>query len=247
MKRFLLYTFLLFAFNLSAQDAQRAFEHNFFAGLNIGASAPLSLPATIREINAYVPGFNPSLGYECVYYLKGKWRAGAGVKLDYKGMTVKDRVMYMRTKITVESGSSTGGFEGYFTGDNETEVHNAYLSFPVNMIYDFNSRWRMKLGGYAAWLIKSGFSGNVSNGYMRNETPVGEKIIIDHASFDLGKEQNTWDFGVNAACERSIGKNFGVAAGLMWGLRPLFSSANSSMDFKMYNVYGTLGAIYKIR
>lgn len=243
MKPIFIYFSLLLTVTVNAQSK---LEHNIIAGLNIGAVAPVSLPATIREINTYYPAFSPSLGYECLYHIKGGWSMGAAVKLDYKGMTVKDKVMYMYTKITVESGSSTGSFEGYFTGSNETNVRNAYVTLPLYAVYDFNNHWRLKLGGYAAWLFSSSFTGNVSDGYMRNGSPLGEKVIINKASFDLGNEQHQWDFGVKAGGERLVGKKLAVMGNLMWGLRPLFSPASSSMDFKMYNIFLTLGVTYRI-
>jgi hypothetical protein len=249
MKQVLLSFFLVISFGLIAQqDKTHRFEHNIMGCFHIGASTPVSLPATIREINGYKPGLAPSVGYDCVYHLRKKWSVGSGVRFDYKGMTVKDKVMYMRTRITVESGSSTGTFEGYFTGKNETRVHNAYLTLPLYVGYDINAKWRLKFGGYAAWLANSVFDGNVSDGYMRNETPMGEKIMINYASFNLTSEQNKWDFGLNAGADRVVmGKvnQLAVTGVLFWGLRPVLSQNNSSMDFKMYNIYLMLGVVYR--
>jgi len=252
MKKILLYFLLVLSIESIAQsDSTRRkypapFEHDLFLGFNVGATTPLSLPATIRKIDSWSPAFNPSLGYEFLLHIRRGWRLGIGAKIDYKGMTVKDKVMYMHTKITVENGSSTGVFEGDFSGRNKTVIRNAYMTFPLYVAYNFNYKWRVKLGGYAAYLFRPSFKGKVYDGYMRNGSSLGEKIIVTEASFDLSAEQKKWDSGIMMAGERLIGKHLGIMGNFTWGLQPLFPKNNSSMDFKMYNFYLTLGLCYRL-
>lgn len=222
-------------------------EHNIIAGFNFGAASPVPLPATIREIKGYSPAFSPAFGYEMVYRYSGKWGIGAAVKLDFKGMTVKDRVMYMRTSIRVEEGSSTGSFSGYFSGMNKTLINNGYLSLPLYATYDFNGKWRGKAGIYVSWLFSGSFKGNVSDGYMRNGSHTGEKITINSATFDLSDQQNAMDYGFNLGAERLLGKRLAAMASFSCGLNPLLKAQNNSMDFKMYNLFLAIGVNYRIK
>lgn len=250
MKRLICYMLLCCpAFGFAQETNENShtrIEHNIIAGFNFGAATPVPLPATIREIKSYSPAFSPTIGYEAVYHCSEKWGISAGIKLDFKGMTVKDRVMYMRTSITVQGGSSTGSFSGYFSGMNETNINNGYLTVPLNATYDFNSKWRGKAGIYAAWLFSRSFKGNVSDGYMRNGSYTGEKIIIDKATFDLSEDQNSIDFGLNIGAERLVGKRLAVMTNFSWGLNPLFKKQNSTMDFNMYHIFLAVGVNYRI-
>ncbi|MCW3465664.1 porin family protein [Chitinophaga nivalis] len=233
--------------NGQAQTKKEAFkpvlEHRILAGFNFGATAPVSLPNTIRKINSYWPEFCPSLGYELSYRATSKWGAAVGVKLDYKGMGVKDNVQYFPTIITMNDG---GSFAGDFTGENKTTVRNAYVSFPVSAVFTPNDNWRFNLGGYVAWLFSSNFYGDVTNGYIREGGSTGAKINVDKATFDFGKEMRTFDCGLQGGAAYRVGRNLSVNGNLAWGLRPVFNSDFKGMDFPMYNIYLTLGVAYKI-
>ncbi len=249
MSKFLIYCLFIFSLSASAQQDTSSihrFEHGISLGVNIGASSPLSFPATIRKINSWSPHFNPALGYECLYHATSRLGTGLGVRLDFKGMTVKDEVMYMHTKIILHNGSTTEITEGYFTGSNETNIQNTYLTFPVFVAYDPSPKWRFKLGAYVAVLLDSKFTGTVANGYLRKETPLGEKVLIDRTTFDLSAEQNKWDMGIHLSGQRLVSQKVAIATSFAWGLTPLFPKDKRSMDFNMYNLYLTVGGVYKI-
>lgn len=251
MRSFFVFSCLLVlsaTFHVQAQDSTKAssssskWEHNVAVGLNIGATAPVPIPDNVREIKSYSPQFNPKLGYELLYHFHAKWGVGIGAYLDYKGMATKSEVLYLNTIIT----SDDAEFKGTFSGSNETTVKNAYLSFPVHASYDFNNRWRVRLGMYAAWLLSSSFKGDVSDGYIRNGGPTGEKVLISEATFDFSKEVNSFDFGLHGGGQMKVWKNLAINADLSWGLKPIFPSSFEGTEFKMYNIYGLLGLVYKI-
>ncbi|NIG56173.1 outer membrane beta-barrel protein [Chitinophaga sp. Cy-1792] len=241
---------LLLAFGqVQAQDSTNFrphFEHRIDAGFNFGATTPVGIPATIRSIDAFWPEFCPALGYELSYMLHPKWGVSLGVKLDYKGMGTKDHVQYFPTIITVQDGSSTGTFEGIFTGQNKTTIKNTYFTVPFGAVFHPNINWRFTLGGYVAWKFSSNFYGDVSNGYIRNGGPTGEKILVDHATFDFSNEVRNFDAGLNGSVERRVGKRLSVMGDLSWGLRPIFSSDFKGLDFPLYNIYLMLGVSYRI-
>ncbi len=218
-------------------------QHSIQAGLNFGASAPLSFPDNIRKIDAWWPAFAPSLGYELLYNIDRKWGVAAAIKMDMKGMYVKDEVLYLHTIITTDGG---GKFEGAFSGTNETRVRNAYVSVPISAVFSPDKNWKVKLGIYGAWLFSSNFKGTVSNGYIRNGGSLGEKVDIATATFDFGHQMNEFDWGLQAGGERMVGKHIAVMGNLSWGLRPLFPTSFEGMDFKLYNIYLTLGLRYTL-
>jgi hypothetical protein len=218
-------------------------EHRIIAGFNFGAAAPVGFPNTIRKIDAYWPQFCPVLGYELGYQVSEKWGAAIGVKMDYKGMGTKDEVMYFHTIITTDDG---GRFEGDFTGKNKTIVKNAYVTFPISATFTPNTRWRINLGGYLSWLFSSNFYGTVSDGYIRKGNSLGEKVIINEASFDFGGNVRGFDVGIQGGGAYRVGKRLSVDANMNWGLRPLFPDDFRGLDFPLYNIFMTLGVNYKI-
>ncbi|RAJ07013.1 outer membrane protein with beta-barrel domain [Chitinophaga skermanii] len=221
-------------------------EHRIIAGFNFGGTTPVPLPNTIRKIEGYWPAFAPTLGYEATYYFQPKWGVSAGVSLELKGMSVKDSVLYFPTIMNVTEGGQTGYFEGTFTGHNKTKIRNTYITIPVAAVFKPNNNWRFRMGGYMAWLLNGHFDGDVSDGYIRNGGPTGEKIIVDQATFDFADDLRRFDMGLQGGAERRVGKHLSVQANLSWGLRSIFPSDFKGMDFPMYNIYVMLGVNYRI-
>lgn len=234
------------ATNTRAQNV-RSFDLNLQLGYNIGATAPIPLPAEVRKINSYNPKFNPSLGLTLAYGLNEKWGLGAGVVFDWKGMRVKDEVKYMHTTVTNPDGD--GQLTGYFVGENMTNVNMTYLTVPIYATYSFNPKWQVKLGIYAAKALSFGFDGNVNNGYIRIDTPTGQKQEIDGegASFDFNNDIRDYDFGFLAGGEYRLSHRFGVYANLAWGVVPFFYKNSNPIEFTMTNIYGTVGITYRFR
>lgn len=220
--------------------------HKVIAGINIGAAAPLGLPDNIRKINSFNPLLLPSLGYEGSFYLCKKWRWGVGVRFDRKGMKVSDSVIYFQTLVQQTDGQNTATFEGAFSGTNTTEVHNSYITLPFFIELLPGKYWHYKLGFYTAFRLKGKFRGNVSDGYIRNGGPTGEKVIIDQATFDFSDLQRDIDYGLHAGVERDLGKRIAVTASLQWGLHPLFPASFTGVSVPMYNIFGHLGAAIRL-
>ena len=241
----LLYTFIS-ASTLSSQEVtENHFEHKIIAGFNLGATAPTSIPAEIRSIDAWWPQFTPQLGYNITYKLNRKWGVGSGISLDYKGMGTKATVKYIYTSIVIEDGSKDA-LEGYFVGKNETTIKLAYATIPLYAIFKINDSWQVRAGGYASYLFSGKFSGTASNGYIRVNEPTGEKVEITEASFDFNDKLRNFDFGLLVGGEKQINDRFGIYGNLNWGLTPIFPSNFRAIDFNMYNIYLTLGLTYKL-
>ncbi len=231
----------IFTFAQNSGDTSSKFEHNVQIGYNIGGLAPISFPNTIRKINSYSPGFSPSFGYELNYRLHQKWGLAIGLRVDWKSMSVQDSVQYFHTLVSMDNAT----IEGDFSGTNTTKVKNIYLAVPIQALFYAGNHWKLKLGVYLAHLVHPSFYGSVSDGYLRKGDSLGEKVIIDYASFDFDKEQRTFDFGISAGAEKLIYKNFAAKADLQWGLQPVFPDSFNGISFNMYNIYGTLGVSYR--
>ncbi|UYQ95688.1 PorT family protein [Chitinophaga horti] len=242
MFKFTFYTFLILLgpmYSFAQQQPQSTpLKHAVEIHYNVGGLSPIPLPATIRKIHSYSPGFSPGLGYELQYKVASHWSLAAGVRLDVKAMRIKDSVQYFHTLIKVDSSE----FEGNFSGTNFTDCRNVYLTLPITMIYHLGDNWRFKGGAYLSWLIHPYFQGDVSNGYIRKGNSLGEKVNIQSATFDFSTEQRTFDMGLQVGAQRQLGKYWFVKADLQWGLRRVFPSSFRGMDFAMYNVFGSVGA-----
>lgn len=224
----------------------KQWQSNVGIGLNIGASAPWSMPNTVRKIDAWSPKINPSFGYEIIYKPKAKWSYGATLKFCWKGMSSRDEVQYFHTLINVEDGGKIQEFEGDFTGSNTTNIHNFYLALPIYVLYNLNNKTRVKLGAYTAILLNGKFYGEVSDGYIRKGNSLGEKLNIKQASFDFGDKQNKFDYGIVIGGSRYISNKLFINADLDLGLASLFPSSFKGVDVKLHNFYLGLGVGYQL-
>ena len=83
----------------SAECLSDSWECTARLGYNIGGTAPIGMPATIRSLNKYTLKANVSLGLDIQKRLAPKWGVLTGLHLDRKGMeidaTVKNYHMTM--------------------------------------------------------------------------------------------------------------------------------------------------------
>jgi hypothetical protein len=220
-----------------------SWEFKINGGYNLGGTSPLSFPVEIRKIEKFSPSWiAPHFALEATRWLNEKWGIAAQIALDHKGFTVSDRVKNLHTEIEMKDEPFTGNF----TGKNTTEIRNSYLSFPVLATYRISDKWTTQSGVYIAYIYNPHFSGNVSDGYIREGSPIGVKTVVDYASFDFSKEQNVFDYGILLAGERILYSHFALRGQLSWGLNSLFPSDFTGITFKMYNIYGSIGLSYRL-
>lgn len=232
---------------ISAQDVdKKTLDLSFLLGFNFGATAPMPIPAEVREINSYNPKINPQIGLNIVYSLTNKWGVGTGLTLDWKGMRVTDHVKYMYTSVTLADGDDK--LTGYFVGKNKTNVDMTYLTVPVYATYTFNPKWQVRLGIYAAKTLSSTFDGSVNDGYIRIDSPVGQKqeITGDGATFDFSDDTRDYDFGLLGGGEFRLNNRIGFYGSMTWGLMPYFYTGSNPIKFKLRNIYGTIGITYRL-
>jgi hypothetical protein len=251
MERYKLFAGVLALFCLStacvlqAQEKFPGWEFKINGGFNLGGTSPLPLPQEVRQIESFSPSpFAPHVALEAIRRWNGRWGISVQLTLDHKGFRVSDRVKNLHTEI--EMGNET--YTGNFTGKNTTRINNSFITLPVAATLRTSERMEWKAGVYCAYLYGGNFKGTASDGYIRQGSPVGEKTIVDKASFDFSEKQNRFDCGLQIAGEWSFcaRSRFGLLGQIAWGLTPLFPSEFTGIPVNMYNIYGTLGISYRL-
>lgn len=224
----------------------RQWESKVFLGYNLGGTTPLPLPAEIRSINSWKPGFGGTLAFHISRWFSPEWGITTGLAIDIKGMKIDADVKYMHTSLVVGEGDNTGRFTGTFSGKNHTTVRNGYLTIPVMAAFRPFQSWTFRLGGYIASQRDAKFEGTASDGYIRNGGPTGDRINVEKASFDFSDKVRKVDAGIIASADWFFTDKLAVTGQLSWGLVPLFPSNFEGISYKMYNVYFMLGLGYKL-
>lgn len=220
-------------------------EYAVSAGINIGGTSPLPLPAEIREINSYSPNMNLSVSGSATKWLgqTKNWGVMLGVSLGTRGMETGATVKSYSMEI-IDGG---GSLSGYWTGKVQTKYTSTLLSIPVSAVYRVNKRFRVHFGPYVGFHIKGDFHGSVSDGYLRKDTPTGDKVEFTdgkEATYDFSEELRTFQWGLQGGVTWSAFKHLTVYGTLNWGLNDIFKSSFKTITFDMYPIYLNAGFGY---
>lgn len=212
------------------------------AGVSIGGTSPLPLPAEIRAISAYQPTLCIALEGAAQKKFDEHWGMMVGVRLERKGMkTDADVKNYHMEAVNVDG---TGTVVGAWTGGVKTEVANNYLTFPVLATYTINDRWQLQAGPYLSWMMSGSFTGEAYDGYIRDQNPTGEKAEVTLATYDFSRDLRRFHWGVQLGGEFKAYKHLSVSANLQWGLNGIFPADFRSVTFDLYPIYATIGFNY---
>ena len=218
------------------------------AGYNIGGTAPLPLPESIRSIDSYslTPSF--MVGFDAALPLKGPWGIAAGVHFENKGMKgdVTTKSYYMEL---VKGDSKVSGL---FTGHVQQEVTQWMLTIPVQATLQLGQKVTLKGGPYLSVLLSKDFSGIASDGYLREGSPVGAKIMMGNkegewATYELDDDMRSMQFGIGIGADWQVYKGLGVSADLNWGLTGIFPGDYKTVEQTLYPIYGTIGIFYRLK
>ncbi len=228
----------------------RPWEFRVNVGYNIGGTIPVPFPVEIRSIEKFCPKpFSPHLAFEGIYWFNDKWGVSAQFTFDYKGFSTEDSVTNLPTRMQVEEDGEY--FEGNFTGINSMEVSNSYFTVPVSAIFRPSHRWFIQAGIYVAYLYSPFFEAKALRGYIREEGPTGQKILIDETNppkgQDFSKEQKLFDWGIQTSGEWFFTRRFSVRAQFSYGFSTLFKEDFTTVPFDLHNVFGTIGIGYTFR
>ena len=222
----------------------KRYKLEFRAGYSIGGTAPLGMPAAIRGLNSFKPLFNLQVGADLERRISDKWGFTAGLRLDRKGMKTDARTKGYH--MTMVKGGEA--IEGYFYGNVVTQASTWVISIPLQADYWFTKDFKLRLGPYFGLNIDKDFDGWAYDGYLRKDTPNGERIMLgstqeDRGEYDFGDEMRPLQWGLDLGLDYHIYRGWGLYAELQWGLSSVFKSSFKTIEQKMYPLYGTIGIV----
>lgn len=222
-------------------------DYQVRAHFSIGGSSPLGLPEEIRSIESYNPGLQLGLEANATKWLTEdkQWGIRLGLRFESKGMTTKADVKNYRTEIIGDGGER---IKGYFTGGVKTKVRNTYLTVPVNVVYSINDNWNIYGGVYVSALIDKTFDGYVYDGYLRQNTPTGEKMLFEGdntAPYDFSKEVRKFQWGTQVGAEWKMNNHFFLLGEVSYGFNGVLNKDFDAISFSMHNIYLNLGFGYQ--
>ncbi|MBO9617058.1 MAG: PorT family protein [Dyadobacter sp.] len=245
MKRLhLLLLLLAIAFETTAQNGKKI-SFNARAGFSVGAVTPVRMPESIRKIESYDPGLLPSLEVGLDYRFTEKLGVATALRFEQKGMTTDARVKAYYTTFNEAGSEGNQSVTGYFTGRVTTKIKNSYLTLPLHLTYHPDNDFSFKAGGFLSVLLDARFSGHARDGYIRHETPIGERENIDAASYDFAYNVRRFNAGVEIGADYHFSRHVFASANLNYALSPLMDPEFHSIAFGMHNIYLNLGIGYR--
>ena len=184
---------LTLALSAAAQsESGKKFEYRIKAGVNIGGTLPIPLPAEIRKIESYSPTMAFTVEGSVLRWFTPKWALTTGLRFETKGMNAGAKVKNYQMTLLIENGDKTGEMSGRFTGRIKTRVQNEYITLPILVVRELSPRWEIKLGPYIAYRIDGSFTGSAFDGYIRDRHQsrrrIGDvRLRIRTAPFQLGR------------------------------------------------------------
>lgn len=219
--------------------------YGYRLGFTIGGITPVPLPAEVREMMTFSP--NGAFMQEIYGYklFKEKFGFYFGERLAIEGMNVEARVKNYH--MSIEQGGDY--ISGYFTGVDKTEAKLISVKIPIEFMARVNSRLDLRVGPYIQINLHREFKGEVYDGYLRENTPTGQKIIFSDgskATYDFSEDVKKTCFGAEVAADFQIKNGFGIFANLDYGFRSVFPDDFETISFKMYPIFFSLGLSYRI-
>lgn len=224
------------------------FDVEAVAGVNLGGAAPIPLPVEIREIESYNPNLNLSIGLTATkwFSLQQKWGVAVGLQLMTKGMSTMARVKNYGMEI-IQDGKS---LSGRWTGKVKTRYHSQQLVVPIQAVWSCSRRVRINLGPYLAYAFKNEFDGYVTEGYLREGNPTGEKVTFDkdsRADYDFDSDLRDFHWGWQGGVAWDATRHFSLHANLMWGCNGIFIKSFKTVTFALYPIYLNIGFGYNFK
>ena len=216
-------------------------------GYNLGGTAPIGLPATVRSLESYKLHNNVTIELDGHKTIDGKWGALVGLRAENKDMDVDAKVKNYHMEM-IRGGES---LKGVFTGYVQTQVRQWMITLPIQATYDVNDRIQLRMGPYMSYLLSKDFEGSVYDGHLRVGDPTGPRIEMGsdpgtRGIYDFSDHMRRFQVGISAGIDCHIYRRFGLYADLNWGLNGIFKRSFKTIEQTLYPVYGTFGVIYRI-
>ena len=238
----------LFAANLWAVHIPDSLNYTVRLGYNIGGTAPVGMPATIRSMNKYKLEANFSLGLDAQKDFWGRWGLLSGLHLENKGMDVDATVKNYHMQM-VQGGEV---LEGMYTGRLVSKCDEWMLTVPVMLTYRASERVLLKFGPYISYVGTRVFKGHVYDGYLREGDPTGAKVVVGStpdswATYDFSSHMRSFQVGLDVGADVNLSQRIGVYADLEWGLNGIYKRSFKTIEQTLFPIFGTVGLTYKLR
>lgn len=223
------------------------------AGYVIGGTTPMPVPAEIRRLVEFSPNGGFNVGVDAYKMFSRRWGIATGLHFFYQGFyTVADvKGYYMSLTVDGET------IKGYYTGRDVTNTTYWGFTIPLVATFAIAPRWNVSFGPFISFYTSTGFDGEVyenSKGisYLREGVPTGQKVDLgrgvgsyDFADTDGENKMRQWGAGLELTFDWKALKHMNVFATLDWGLTNAMNPDFDAVQFKMYNIYATIGLAYR--
>ncbi len=252
MRRYILFSLLALCLFGQAQ-AQKLLENNSYyirLGYNVGGTAPVGMPATIRSLSRYTLQPNLLIGADVhKHFGGGKWGLMLGIHLEQKDMKVDAKVKNYHMAMRI---GNEPPVRGVFTGQVVSEVGLGVVTIPVLATYDITPKVRIKAGPYVSYAYQTEFSGYAYDGYIREKDPTGTKVMVGigdaaNGTYDFSDSMRNLFFGIDVGADWYFSRRWGASIDLSWGLNGIFKSNFDVIDDTLYPIYANIGVTYKIK
>lgn len=223
------------------------------AGYAIGGTTPLPLPAEIRTINKFKPYGGANIGIEASKMFgqgKKRWGISGGIHGFVHGMKTSANVKgYKMAYDETNDDGTRSRIKGYFTGVDDTDVTIWGVTMPLKAVWRANHRWTIEAGPFVQFFHTETFKGSVHDGYLRVNTPTGDKVNMDgDTSFDYDFSDDlrpaNWGLAVNFDWKAT--RHISLYGALDWGMSGIFRHDFDTVAFPMYSIYANFGVAYSI-
>lgn len=231
----------------NAQEFGKSKQFTIRLGYNIGGNAPLGLPASIRRINSYSPGFSPSLGFDCLVPID-TWRAfQVGLRIESKEMREDATVKNYHMEII--KGDQI--LDGMFTGDEYSRATQWIATMPIQAVFRVK-RVNIKIGPYLSYLFHGEFEGYAHNGYLRVGNPTGAKVELgesetERGNFDFSDKMSRLQVGLSIGADWRFSNRFGAYGELNLGTSNTFTNSFRTIEQILRPIYASVGLTYRLR
>lgn len=252
MRRYILFSLLALCLFGQAQ-AQKLLENNSYyirLGYNVGGTAPVGMPATIRSLSRYTLQPNLLIGADVhKHFGGGKWGLMLGIHLEQKDMEVDARVKNYHMAMRI---GNEAPVRGVFTGQVVSEAGLGMVTIPVLATYDITPQVRIKAGPYVSYAYQTEFSGYAYDGYIREKDPTGTKVMVGigdaaNGTYDFSDSMRNLFFGIDVGADWYFSRRWGASIDLSWGLNGIFKSNFDVIDDTLYPIYANIGVTYRIK
>ncbi len=241
---------LALVLGLHAQGRNLWDDNSYYVrlGYNVGGTAPVGMPATIRSLSKYTLKPNLLIGFDIHKSLGNDWGLLVGLHIENKDMETDARVKNYHMAMR-QGGQS---LRGVYTGNVTTEVTLGMVTVPVLATYDVSPKVRLKCGPYVSFVYNSEFSGYAHGGYLRVNDPTGNKVDIGSDSgtrgtYDFSDDLRNLQVGFDLGADWYFSNRWGASLDLAWGVNGIFKRDFEVIDDTLFPIYGTIGVIYKIK